>query len=107
MGDIVEIDEQKFKAEIEGSEGLALVDFWAPWCGPCRMMHPVLEELADEYDGKAMIARCNVDDAQALAGRFSVTAIPTIVLFKDGQEVDKVIGVVSAEELKKRLDARL
>jgi len=107
MGEVVEINEQSFEAKIEGSEGLALVDFWAPWCGPCRMMHPVLEELANEYDGKAVIARCNVDDAQALAGKFSVTAIPTIVMFKDGQEVDKIIGVVPAEELKKRLDANL
>ena len=107
MGEVVEIDGQSFESKIGGSEGLALVDFWAPWCGPCRMMHPILEELADEYDGKAIIARCNVDDAQALAGKFNVTAIPTIVLFKDGQEVDKIIGVVPAEELKKRLDASL
>ncbi len=107
MGEVVEIDGQSFESQIVGSEGLALVDFWAPWCGPCRLMHPVLEELANEYDGKAVIARCNVDDAQALAGKFSITAIPTIVLFKDGQPIDKIIGVVPAEELKKRLDASL
>lgn len=107
MGDVLEIVGENFEAEIVGSDKPALVDFWAPWCGPCRMMHPVLEELANEYDGKAVIARCNVDDNQALAGRFSVTAIPTIVLFKGGQQVDKIIGVVPAEDLKQRLDANL
>ncbi|MBU4174319.1 MAG: thioredoxin [Actinobacteria bacterium] len=107
MGDVLEIVGENFEAEITGSDKPALVDFWAPWCGPCRMMHPVLEELANEYDGKAVIARCNVDDNQALAGRFSVTAIPTIVLFKGGQQVDKIIGVVPAEDLKQRLDANL
>ncbi len=107
MGDVLEIDGENFEAEIIDSGKPALVDFWAPWCGPCRMMHPVLEELADEYEGKAVIARCNVDDNQALAGRFSVTAIPTIVLFKGGQQVDKMIGVVSAEDLKQGLDAGL
>lgn len=107
MGEVVEIDGQSFESKIGEEEGLALVDFWAPWCGPCRMMHPVLEELANEYDGKAIIARCNVDDAQALAGGFGITAIPTIIMFKDGQPIDKIIGVVPAEELKKRLDAGL
>jgi len=107
MGEVVEIDDQNFESEITGSSGAAIVDFWAPWCGPCRMMHPILEGLANEYEGKAVIARCNVDDNQELAGRFDVTAIPTLVMFKGGQQVDKMIGIVSAEDLGQRLDANL
>ncbi|MBU4193795.1 MAG: thioredoxin [Actinobacteria bacterium] len=107
MGEVVEIDDKSFEAEIIKTEKPALVDFWAPWCGPCRMMHPILEGLANEYEGKAVIARCNVDDNQELAGRFDVTAIPTLVMFKGGQQVDKMIGIVSAEDLGQRLDANL
>ena len=107
MGDVIEINEQSFESEIVESDKPALIDFWAPWCGPCRMMHPILEDLAGEYDGKAIIGRCNVDDNQALAGRFGITAIPTMLMFKGGQQIDTMIGVTPADELKKRLDANL
>ncbi|MHB8894832.1 MAG: thioredoxin [Candidatus Geothermincolia bacterium] len=105
MADVLEINEQNFESEIANSDKPALVDFWAPWCGPCRMMHPVIEGLADEYAGKAIIARCNVDENQALAQKFGVTAIPTIIIFKGGEQSGSMIGVTSAEEIKKRLDA--
>jgi thioredoxin 1 len=104
MADVLEVNEQNFASEIEQSDKPAMVDFWAPWCGPCRMMHPVIEGLANDYSDKAVIARCNVDDNQALAQRFGVTAIPTIIVFKGGQQVGSMIGVTSAEDIKKKLD---
>lgn len=105
MAEIKEINEQDFDAEIANAGKPALVDFWAPWCGPCRMMHPVLESLAESIGDSAVVARCNVDDNPALAMKFGVSAIPTLVLFKDGAQVDTMIGVTSEEELKKRLEA--
>jgi thioredoxin 1 len=105
MAGVLEVNEQNFEAEITKSDKPALVDFWAPWCGPCRMMHPVIEGIADEYAGKAVIARCNVDENQALAQKFGVTAIPTMIFFKDGEQSGSAIGVTSAEEIKKQLDS--
>lgn len=105
MADVLDVNEENFEADVLKCDKAVLVDFWAPWCGPCRMMHPVLESLCDEYGEKAVIARCNVDDNPAIAGRFSVTAIPTMILFKGGEQIDTMIGVTPAEELKKRIDA--
>ena len=104
MAEVLEVNEQNFDAEIAKSDKPALVDFWAPWCGPCRMMHPIIESIAEEYEGKAVIARCNVDENQALAQKFGVTAIPTMIVFKSGEQSSSMIGVTSVEEIKKRLD---
>jgi thioredoxin 1 len=100
MAEVLEITDQNFETEVIKSGKPALVDFWAPWCGPCRMMHPV-----NEYEGKAVIARCNVDENQALAQRFGVSAIPTIIVFKGGEQSSTLIGVTSAEDIKKKLDS--
>jgi thioredoxin 1 len=105
MADVLEVTEQNFEAEIAKSDKPALVDFWAPWCGPCRMMHPVIEGLAEELSGKAVIGRCNVDENQGLAQRFGVSAIPTIIVFKNGEQAASMIGVTSADEIKKKLDS--
>lgn len=105
MADVLEVNEQNFDTAVVNAGKPALVDFWAPWCGPCRMMHPIIEGLADEYADKAVIARCNVDENQGLAQKFGVTAIPTIIVFKGGEQAGSMIGVTSAEEIKKQLDS--
>lgn len=86
----VEITDNNFKDSI--SEGLVLVDFWAPWCGPCRIVGPVLEELSDDFDGKVKIGKLNVDENPNTAGQFRVMSIPTMILFKDGEPVEQLVG---------------
>jgi len=81
------------------AQGITLVDFYADWCGPCRMIAPVLEELANELDGKAIIAKLDIETAQKTTSDLQVTSIPTIILFKDGQEVERVVGVTGKEAL--------
>jgi thioredoxin 1 len=96
---IVNITDQSFKSEVE-SGGTVLVDFWAPWCGPCKMIAPVLEDLDKDLGGSLKIAKLNVDDNPESASRFGVMSIPTLILFKDGQPVDKVIGFQPKDALK-------
>ena len=91
----------------ETKEGVVLVDFFATWCGPCKMLAPVIEELAGEYEGKVKIGKLDVDDNPEAAGKFGVQSIPTIIIFKDGQEVDKMMGFQSKEVLKEHLDKAL
>jgi len=97
---IVNVTDQTFKAEVE-SGGTVLVDFWAPWCGPCRQIAPILEELDQEIDVK--IAKVNVDENPESTARFGVMSIPTLIVFKDGQPVDKVVGLQSKDALKNLL----
>ncbi|OWR30505.1 thioredoxin [Saccharibacillus sp. O23] len=97
---IVNVTDQNFGTEVETGEGTVLVDFWAPWCGPCKMLAPILDELDGEVGEKVKIAKVNVDDNPETASRFGVMSIPTMIFFKDGQPVDKLIGVNSKEALK-------
>ena len=96
---IVHVSDQTFGAEVEG-KGTVLVDFWAPLCGPCKMIAPVLEELDQEFGDSLKIAKVNVDDNPESASRFGVMSIPTLIVFKDGQPVDKVVGFQSKDALK-------
>ncbi len=94
---VLHLNEVDFDSAVE--RGVTLVDFWAPWCGPCRMLGPVLDDLAGQFSGRAQIAKVNVDDSPALASRFRVQAVPLLVLLRDGQEVQRFVGRRSKAEL--------
>ncbi|ADV05374.1 thioredoxin [Staphylococcus pseudintermedius] len=99
---IIEVKDSNFDEQIQS--GVKLVDFWATWCGPCKMIAPVLEDLAVDYEGKADILKLDVDQNQATAAKFEVMSIPTLIVFKDGQPVDKVVGFQPKENLAQVLD---
>ena len=102
MSNAVAVTDSTFEAEIEKHEGLAVVDFWAAWCGPCRLVAPILDQLASEYQGKAKVAKLDVDSNQRTTTRFGVRSIPTILFFKDGKLVDQVIGAVPRSKLESK-----
>ncbi|NTV90923.1 MAG: thioredoxin [Clostridiales bacterium] len=96
---IVTVTSANYTQEVEKSAVPILVDFWAPWCGPCRAVAPILEQLAAKYDGKVKIGKVNVDEQQELAVKFRVMSIPTLILFKDGKVVQQMVGLRAAQEL--------
>ncbi len=106
MGKAIELTDSNFD-QIVNSDTPVLVDFWAEWCGPCKMIGPVVEELANEYEGKAVVAKLNVDENPQTTAKFGVRSIPTLLLFKKGQVVDKQIGAVPKSVLASKLQAQL
>lgn len=103
----VEITDANFDELVLNSDKPVLVDFWAEWCGPCRMVGPIVEELATEYEGKAVVGKVNVDNNQEIAGKFGIRNIPTLLVFKGGEIVDKQVGVVPKNVLAGKIDAHL
>jgi thioredoxin 1 len=101
---IQQVNESDFDAKVVNAGKPAFVDFWAPWCGPCRIIGPIIEELAPGYDGKVVIAKVNVDDNPSIAQKYQITSIPTLMMFKDGQVVDRAIGVLPKSELQRFID---
>ena len=99
-------DEASFNEALK-QKGLLVVDFWAEWCGPCKMLGPVIEQLADDFDGKAVVGKVNVDDEPELARRYGIMSIPTVIFFRDGKEIDKKIGVMPPQEFTKAVEANL
>jgi len=103
----VEVKDDSFEQMVLKSKMPVLVDFWAPWCGPCRMVAPVVDELAQEYDGRVSFGKVNVDDNQDIARKFGIMSIPTLMLFRGGQPISTIVGFRPKDELKKTLDAAL
>jgi thioredoxin 1 len=101
---ILTLNTGNFPGEVLKSSTPVLVDFWAEWCGPCKMIAPVLDELASEYDGRVKIGKVNIDEDQSLASEYGVRAIPTLLLFKDGQVAEQIVGMRSKRDLKSSLD---
>ena len=110
MGDsphVHHVTDSDFEQSVLKAGKPALVDFWAPWCGPCRLIGPIVEELAPSYEGRAVIAKMNVDDNPGIAQQFGVTSIPTLMMFKDGKLVDRAVGAMPKTELQKFIDRNL
>jgi thioredoxin 1 len=105
MASYIELNQTNIEETIK--EGVALVDFWAPWCGPCRMIAPVIEQLAQEFEGKAKICKINTEEEQELTQQYQIRSIPTILFFKDGEIVDQLIGATTKAILEEKLNKYL
>ncbi|HET9061863.1 MAG TPA: thioredoxin [Candidatus Binatia bacterium] len=107
MANVTEVTDATFQTEVLNSTVPVLVDFWAPWCGPCRAIAPLLDELAGEYAGKAKVVKINVDDHQAVAQRYRVSSIPNLIVFKNGQVAQQIVGAVPKSRLSQALDTAI
>lgn len=106
-GKTVAITDDNFATEIESNDGLVMVDFWAAWCGPCRMVAPIVEQLAGEYEGKLKVGKLDVDSNQRTAARFNIRSIPSILFFKGGKHVDTVVGAVPKPALERKIQEHI
>ncbi len=103
----VEITDKNFQEQVITSGGVSVLDFWAEWCGPCRMIAPIIEDLAKEYDGKALVGKVNVDDNPEVAMKYGIRSIPTILIIKNGEVVDKQVGTTTKQVLADKIEAHL
>ena len=106
-GNVVEFTDAGFQTDVIGSQQPVLVDFWAPWCGPCKMLGPTIEALATTYAGRAHVGKVNIDDNQQVASDFNVSSIPTVMIFKGGQVVDRFVGVTPLAKLSDAINKHL
>jgi thioredoxin 1 len=102
-GNVLEFTDANFATEVEAGDGVTVVDFWAPWCGPCRMVAPVIEQLAGEYEGRVRFGKLNVDDNVQTASRYGIRSIPTVAIFKNGEPVDGVVGAAPKAHLERAI----
>ena len=107
MADEITLTESNFEDEVLKSNVPVLVDFWAEWCGPCKMLAPVIEEIAEKFSGRAKVGKANVDQNQTLAGKYGIRSIPTLIMFKDGNVVEQVIGVQSKQKIEELIEKYL
>lgn len=103
----MQLTDANFDTEVTNATGVVLVDFWAPWCGPCRMVGPIIEEISQEYEGKAKVGKLNVDENGVTAGKFGVMSIPTMLIFKDGKVVEQLVGALPKAAITDKLDQAL
>lgn len=101
---VLEVTDGDFETQVLNADRAVLVDFWAPWCAPCRMIAPLVETIAKDYSGSARVAKLNVDDNPAISQRFGIKGIPTLILFKDGKEAERLVGAASREALSRLID---
>lgn len=107
MGQALKVDAASWESEVAKADGLVLVDFWAAWCGPCQMVAPIIDELAVEYAGRVKVMKLNTDENPEIAGRFQVMSIPTILIFKNGQPIERLVGAMPKRKFKEVLDSLL
>ena len=107
MGETIKVDSTTWENEVLKANTLTMVDFWAAWCGPCQMIAPVVEELATEYHGRVKVTKLNTDESPDIASRYQVMGIPTLMFFKGGQVIDRIVGAASKKQFKEKIEALL
>jgi thioredoxin 1 len=107
MGKPLKVDSQSWDQEVLKGKDLVMVDFWAVWCGPCRIVAPVVDELAQEYEGRVRVLKLNTDENPDVASRYQIMGIPTLLFFKDGKPVDKIVGAAAKKQFKDKIDSLL